>query len=155
MNEPRAVGHPRGRVTGLEEEEGAVQCTHNTVQCTLWLPPYNWPGSIRPTSRCCRGRRRRSVRGWRRRRWREGRMDKWFGWQHEKAHHAIKPMKKQFPSSRPMAPSKDSGLKQVQPDLQPCLRHHRRLVDHRFGHRRQSVRSTAVAPSNRTKEAVI
>ena len=32
----------------------------------------------------------------------------------------------------------------------PCLRHHHRPVDHRFGHQRQSVRSTAVAPSNRT-----
>ena len=30
---------------------GAVQCTHSTVQCTLWLPPYKRPGAIRPTSR--------------------------------------------------------------------------------------------------------
>ena len=34
-------------------------------------------------------------------------MDKWFGWHHEKAHR-IQPMKKRFPSSQAVAPSKSN-----------------------------------------------
>ena len=87
---------------------GAVQCTHSTVQCTLWLPPYKRPGAIRPTVADVEGGEEEVVRGWRRRRWRGDReVDKWFGWHHEKAHR-IQPMKKRFPSSQAVAPSKSN-----------------------------------------------
>ena len=157
VNDAASSRSPPSLVTGLGEEEGCTVYTqHSTAYTVAAAHISSRAPSVQSVADVEGGGERleeEEVESSR-----EG-----FGW-----HHKSSPLVKGPGTTSPAtaiglqrlalkSPSSPTGRWHHEQEASPtrpppCLRHHHRPVDHRFRHHRQSVRSTTVAPSNRTNK---